>query len=92
MWSLFPFISRDIAVWVPSEVESNQVYKVIKENAGDLLIKDPYLFDEFKKDDKKSYAFRLIFQSMGRTLKDEEVNKIMDKIYSNIKEKGWEVR
>ena len=47
MWSLFPFIARDVAVWVPSEVESSKVSKVIKENAGELLIKGPDLFDEF---------------------------------------------
>ena len=46
-WSIYPFIVRDIAVWLPNEVESNQVYKVIKDNAGDLLIKEPHLFDKF---------------------------------------------
>ena len=70
MWSLFPFISRDISVWVPKEVESNQVYKILKENAGELLIKDPDLFDEFTKGEQTSYAFRLVFQSYDRTLTD----------------------
>ncbi len=93
MWSLYPFISRDVAIWVPKEVESNQVYKVLKENAGDLLIKDPYLFDEFKKDDKISYAFRLVFQSYERTLKSEEIDQIMSNITNKIKEKtDWQIR
>ena len=105
MWSLFPFISRDIAVWVPArnashndaggpkEIESSKIFKVIKENAGELLTKNPELFDEFTKDDKKSYAFRLVFQSHDRTLTDAEINEIMTKITDKIKENdGWQVR
>jgi phenylalanyl-tRNA synthetase beta chain len=92
-WSLFPFIARDIAVWVPEEVESSKVYKVIKENAGDMVIRGPELFDEFKKDGKVSYAFRMVFQSFDRTLTDTEVNDIMTKITNKIKENNdWQVR
>ncbi len=93
LWSLFPFIARDIAVWVPEEVESSKVYKVIKENAGDMVIRGPELFDEFKKGNQISYAFRLVFQSFDRTLTDQEVNDIMTKITNKIKENiGWQVR
>ena len=93
MWSSFPFIARDIAVWVPEEVKSEDVEKVIKNNAGELVVKGPELFDEFKKDDKKSYAFRLVFQSYKRTLTDAEISEIMTKITNKIKEKNdWQVR
>jgi phenylalanyl-tRNA synthetase beta chain len=93
MWSLFPFIARDIAVWVPENVKSEDVEKVIKKNMGDIVIRGPELFDEFKKGDKISYAFRLVFQSYDRTLTDEEVNEIMAKITNKIKENnGWQVR
>jgi len=92
-WSIFPFIARDIAVWVPEIVESNQVYKVIKENAGELVVKGPTLFDEFKKEGKVSYAFKLVFQSYERTLTDAEINEIMTKITNKIKENNdWQVR
>lgn len=91
-WSLFPFIARDIAVFVPAEVESYKVHKVIKDNAGDMVIKGPELFDEFKKGNQISYAFRLVFQSYDRTLTDTEANGIMNKITDKIKEKGWQVR
>jgi phenylalanyl-tRNA synthetase beta subunit len=92
MWSLFPFIARDIAVWV-SEKDKEILKKLLKENMGDLLIREPYLFDEFTKDGKTSYAFRLVFQSYDRTLTDQEVNDIMTKITNKIKEKnGWQVR
>jgi len=93
MWSLFPFVVRDIAVWVPEDIKSVEVKKVIKENAGEMVIRGPELFDEFKKGDQISYAFRLVFQSFERTLTDTEVNEIMTKITNKIKEKnGWQAR
>ena len=99
MWSLFPFIARDVAVWVPEQVSSADVLKVVKENAGDLVIKGPDLFDEFKKpaspaggDAKVSYAFRIVFQSFDRTLTDTEINEIMNKITGKIVANGWQVR
>jgi phenylalanyl-tRNA synthetase beta chain len=91
-WSLFPFIARDIAVFVPENVKSEEVLEIIKENAGDMVIRGPELFDEFKKDGKISYAFRIVFQSYEKTLTDAEVNTIMDKITEKIKAKGWQVR
>ena len=93
MWSLFPFIARDISVWVPEEIKSENVQKIIKENMGEMVIRGPELFDEFKKGNQISYAFRLVFQSFDRTLTDNEVNDIMTKITNKIKEKnGWQVR
>jgi len=90
-FSIYPFILRDIAVWVPETVSKEELLGLIKENAGELLVKDR-LFDEFKKEERVSYAFRLVFQSFEKTLTDVEVNEVMKVIESNIKEKGWEVR
>jgi hypothetical protein len=93
MWSLFPFIARDIAVFVPENVKSSEVLKIIKENAGVMVVRGPELFDEFKKEGKVSYAFRLVFQSYDRTLTDDEVNEIMSKVTDKIKaNKDWQVR
>jgi phenylalanyl-tRNA synthetase beta chain len=92
VWSMFPFISRDVALWVPEGVSSIEVMKVIKENAGEFAIRGPELFDEFKKDGKTSYAFRLVFQSYDRTLTDTEVNAVMAKINEKINKKSWQVR
>jgi phenylalanyl-tRNA synthetase beta chain len=97
MWSSYPFIARDISVWVPEEIESVEVKNLIKENAGELVVVGPELFDEFKKDGKTSYAFRTVFQSFERTLTDTEINQIMTNISNKIKDKktnshGWQVR
>jgi phenylalanyl-tRNA synthetase beta subunit len=78
---------------VPEEIKSENVAKIIKENLGEIVIKGPELFDEFKKGNQISYAFRLVFQSYERTLTDLEVNDIMTKITNKIKgNTGWQVR
>ncbi|MEI8174648.1 MAG: phenylalanine--tRNA ligase subunit beta [bacterium] len=93
MWSLLPFIARDIAVWVPATIKSEEVKNIIIKNMGDMVVRGPELFDEFKKGDQISYAFRLVFQSYDRTLTDDEINEIMTKISNELKEnKDWQVR
>lgn len=91
-----PFIVRDIALFVPSDVSDSKVREILansaKNSAADLLVKGPDLFDSFEKDGKKSYAFRMIFQANDRTLSDEEINIVMEKVYFDAKGKGWEVR
>ncbi len=95
--SPYPFVLRDIAVFVPAEIKSDEVLEMIEGNAGSLL-KTSRLFDVYEKIDESgekraSYAFRLVFLSHERTLADHEVNKIMDKVSSAINsKKGWQVR
>ncbi len=90
-FSQFPFVLRDIAVWVPEDEPADALATLIKENGGELLRRAD-LFDEFKKDARVSYAYHLVFQSDERTLTDEDVNKVMSKIESAIDAKGWEIR
>ncbi|PIR38290.1 MAG: hypothetical protein COV34_01625 [Candidatus Zambryskibacteria bacterium CG10_big_fil_rev_8_21_14_0_10_42_12] len=89
--SSYPFVLRDIAVWTPDGTQESDVYDIIKEQGGELLVRIA-LFDEFKKDGKTSYAFNLVFQSHERTLTDEEINQIMEKISTVFIKQGWTVR
>lgn len=91
-WSEYPFITRDIALWISSETSPQEVLLLIKKNATDLSVREPRLFDTFTKDGKTSVAFRLVFQSFERTLENSEVDIIMENIYTIVREKGWEVR
>jgi len=90
-FSRYPFIVRDIALWTPAGTEPDAVLLVIRAQAGQLLLRSEK-FDEFKKGDKTSLAFRLVFQSFEKTLTDAEVNAVMEKVYAAVKGKGWEVR
>ena len=90
--SKYPAIVRDIAVFVPSNEKVENVLDIIENTAGKLLI-DTDLFDIYENDERKSLAFHLIFQSPEKTLTDEEVNKIMEKIFEAIEANDdWEVR
>jgi phenylalanyl-tRNA synthetase beta chain len=95
-FSVYPFIVRDIAVFVPESVAAETVWESIQKGidaAGAAsLLERHSLFDAFKKEGKVSYAFRMVFQSTEKTLTDDEVNAIMEKIYSEMKGNGWEVR
>src|SRR3989344_6678602 len=68
-FSRYPAVTRDIALFVPGITNPDEIEKVIRENAGELLVRSG-LFDKFEKEDKISYAFRLVFQSQERTLTD----------------------
>lgn len=93
--SPYPFILRDIALLVPEEVTSKEVLDVIVREAGDLL-RTKRLFDVFTKElpegKKTSYAYNLVFQSYEKTLSDEEINGIMERIGAAVAKKGWQVR
>lgn len=90
-YSLYPFISRDVAVWVPEIIDAEAVAATIREKAGSLLVQLS-LFDTFAKEGRISYAFRIIFQSFEKTLTDEEINPIMDSVYEALKAQGFEIR
>jgi phenylalanyl-tRNA synthetase beta subunit len=92
MWSEYPFMTRDIAVWLPESVSNNELISIINKNGTELLQGEPRLFDQFTKDGRTSYAYRIIFQAFDRTLTDNEVNPIMDAIYSECKSNNWEIR
>lgn len=89
--SPYPFIVRDVALWTPEDVQSETIFKILKEKSGALLAK-MWLFDVFKKDGKISYASRLVFQSHEKTLTDDEANEIMNEIYAELGKRGWQIR
>lgn len=97
--SAYPWIVRDVAVWVPADVSPIKVAEVIERNMGELCVRGPILFDLFEKKDvtgrveRKSIAFRMVFQAYDRTLSIDEVNIIVDSITKALESHdGFEVR
>jgi phenylalanyl-tRNA synthetase beta chain len=88
--SKYPSAKRDLAVLVNNELKYKDVEKVIKESGGSSL-KRIDLFDVFtdKKlgDKNRSMTFSLEMSANDRTLTDEEVNKVIDKIIKNLEKK-----
>ncbi len=90
--SPFPFAVRDVAVFVPNEVSEEEVDNLIKVKLTDIVVRFS-MFDKFTKEDKTSYAFRLVFQANDRTLTEDEINAVMNPIYEKLKSKeGFEIR
>jgi phenylalanyl-tRNA synthetase beta subunit len=90
-FSVYPFVLRDIALWTSRGTEAGELEKLIREHAGELLVRLD-LFARFEKSGRVSYAFRLVFSSLERTLTDEEVNVIMENISAALAQKDYEVR
>jgi phenylalanyl-tRNA synthetase beta subunit len=91
--SAYPFVLRDIAVWVPdADGNGESILAAVKKEAGDLFVRGD-LFDTFGKDGKTSYAYHLVFQSHEKTLSDVQVNEIMGRITDALNgREGWKVR
>lgn len=96
--SPYPFMVRDIAVFVPGEAGGeSEVLDIIKKHGTELLVRTD-LFDTFTKKKegeptKTSYAYRMIYQADNRTLTDDEINVIMKNITDDMNAKdGWQVR
>ncbi len=92
--STYPFIVRDIAIFVPQEVTEAYIETLLKKEAGELVVRFSQ-FDKFQKPDESriSYAYRMVFQSFARTLTDEEINSIMERVTAACNaENDWLVR
>jgi len=91
--STYPFMTRDVAVWIPKDQNVSELVDIIKKHSGDLLANEPRCFDVYEKEGRVSYAYRMVFQSHDKTLTDVEANDIMEKIYADMKAKSdWEIR
>lgn len=90
-FSLYPAMSRDIALWVTEGTQPTEVQSIIDGAAGDLRVRTT-LVDVFTKEGRTSYAFRLVFQSYEKTLTDEEINVLMEGVYKAVTEHNWETR
>lgn len=84
----YPTSDRDLAVIVDETLMVSQIKDIATKNAGELLesfqVFDIYTGSQID-EGKKSIAFSLKFRSHERTLRDEEINSIMEKIVVALK-------
>ena len=87
--SKYPEVRRDFAVIVDDKISSQAILKNVRDSAGSLLT-DLVLFDVYQGDNleagKKSIAFGITLQDPNRTLQDEDVNPLVEKMISSLKE------
>ena len=85
--SKYPTINKDIAIIVDNNITAKQVEDEIKKAGGKLFLKSE-IFDVYTGANiginKKSLAYSLVFGATDRTLTDEEVNEVMQKIIDRL--------
>jgi phenylalanyl-tRNA synthetase beta chain len=88
--SKFPSIRRDIAVIVDDSVTSAQVLERVRNVAGNLLV-NLELFDQYRgkgiDSGRKSLAVALTLQDSSRTLKEIEVEEVIQRVVAELETK-----
>ena len=93
--SKYPSIIKDMAFIMPKDTEAKEVLDVIKKSGGRLLT-DINIFDVYEGENvgnnEKSIAYSLTFNDNTKTLTDEEVNNLFEKIIKDVENKGYKLR
>ena len=91
----FPAVTRDLSMVVPKEVMVGSIEKMIEECGGKLLEKVT-LFDVYEGNqiDRgfKSVAYSVTFRASDRTLSEEDINGVMQKILKGLESMGIVLR
>lgn len=89
--SKFPAIKKDLAFVMNKNVESKEIETVIKKAAGSMLtnieVFDVYTGENVA-EDEKSIAYSLTFMDSKKTLTEEEVNSVFEKIIEMVESKS----
>jgi len=92
-WSPYPYIVRDIAIWVSDSTKLPELSDIIQAFASAHCVRPAEIFDQFTKDGRTSVAYRLVFQSHEKTLTDEEVSGVFSKLLDQLaRENSFEIR
>ena len=79
----FPEVKRDLALIIDKNI-SYDTLKQIGFKYGSKLLKNITLFDVYEgekiEEGKKSYALNFVLQHPEKTLTEEEINKVMNKL------------
>lgn len=82
--SKYPIVERDLAIVVDENVAVKEILDSIKSSCGKLCYKvdlfDIYRSQDLKSQNKKSLAFNVKLSDLDKTLTDEEVNKVTQKV------------
>ena len=93
--SKFPSVKKDLAVVIDKDITSEEIAKQIKKLAGNLLLGSK-IFDVYTgeniEENKKSIAYSLEFGAADRTLTDDEINSILEKIIAGLEKQGAIIR
>ncbi len=93
--SKYPTVTRDIAMLISKDDTYQNIKDIIK-NINSNLIKEVSLFDVYEgkglPDNKKSIAITVSYNNSEKTLTEEEILKIHDKVLNSLIEYGVTIR
>ena len=83
-----PAVERDLALEIPSSATAAEIESVIRETTGALLA-SLHIFDEYRGEGVRgrSIAWRLVFRSPGRTLRDQDADGAVERVMAVLKER-----
>ena len=91
----YPPLRQDLAVILPEEVPAVQALRAVRAAAGALL-RDVQVFDVYTGpqvgEGRRSLALALSFRSSERTLTDDDVAPVRERIVAALDELGGELR
>jgi phenylalanyl-tRNA synthetase alpha chain len=87
--SKYPPITRDISFIVPKSFVPNNYFDLIRDVGGDL-VNEVSLLDKYENDEKfgadnMSYTYRIIYRSNERTLTNDEIDPLQEKVIEETK-------
>ena len=88
--SKYPSVNKDVAFIVNKDIKSEEIMKILK-RVGGRLLESVDVFDLYEGENidsnKKSLAYSLVFKNNERTLTDEEVTNIFNKMIEEVETK-----
>ena len=89
--SKFPTVKKDLSIIVDNKITANEISAQIKKVAGSLFLSSE-VFDVYSgkgiEEGKKSLAFALTFGANDRTLTNQEINDVLEKIVDRLSKIG----
>lgn len=92
----YPSVSRDIALVVDKDTTAQEILTVVSRNSR-KIVRNAEIFDVYEGEHigegKKSVALHIVYQASDRTLKEEEIAPVHERILAQFREKlGAELR
>jgi phenylalanyl-tRNA synthetase beta chain len=91
----FPALRQDLAVTLPVEVSARELLHLVRKAGGETLDTSD-IFDVYTGaqvgEDRRSLALALTFRALDRTLTDEDIAPVRERIIAALSELGGELR